>query len=469
MSITRYGLILAALASMSCEALFARGNNPKNCMVNPGICEAMGPGYFCDPMTERCETKGGCTGPVDCMTATAASCNDGQCVPCTADNQCNAWSSSRVLPTPLNFCVSGVCGNCRTNADCMGSPIGGLCDATTHTCRGCEAHSECDSAAAAGDGICRRPGDYPETPATGVETGKCVPSNLIAFATNKGSNCQMNSGNPSTLSNPYCNLTVAAMSGKPYIKVLPANHGPLTLTGANVTLVGPGRDAAQGAVLAGLMVSGGTVSVSDLAIQPGAGVAGVQCRNSGTLYLNYTKVTSDGAIAVDAQQDCSKVFVDRSRLESPANLAISIGELGTLATTYRVVNTLVTNSGGAGALVVNPVRLGSNASSGLFAYNTLSGTVGGVACSKSTQSLADSIFSVALGMAVSGGCGQNRLAIGTAELMAGADPKLTTSAANTTCCIDKGAKPEGSEVLTDYFGTKRPLGGGFDIGFHEVK
>ena len=455
--------------AIGCEAILPSEVNKDNCVLNPGVCDTAG-GQTCDMNLKRCVPRGGtCAGPVDCMMSTSASCSDGQCVPCSADNQCKAWSQARVLATPLDFCVGGTCGNCKTHADCVGSSIGPLCDDKTHLCRGCEAHSECDSAAGAGDGICRRPGDYPETPPVGVETGKCVPSTLIAFATNKSSGCEMMSTNSSTLSRPYCNLTIAAASGKPYIKVLPANHTALSLNGTSVNLVGPGRDAAQGAFLAGLTVTGGTVSVSDLAIQPVVNTVGVSCRGSATVYLNYVKVTSDTALAIDARMDCSKVFVDRTRVEAKDDLAISIGELGTTSATYRIVNTAVVNSGKAGAATLNPIRLGTNANVGLFAFNTLAGTVGGVECSKPIQSLSDSIFSILAGTAVNGSCGKTRLAESGAELMAGTEPMLTTSAANTGCCIDKGVKPANNEVTTDYFGTKRPVGAGFDIGFHEAK
>lgn len=468
----RVRFLAAALAlstSMACEAILPSEVNKDNCVLNPGVCDIAG-GQTCDMNLKRCVPRGGtCAGPVDCMMPTSASCSDGQCVPCSADNQCKAWSQARVLAAPLDFCVGGMCGNCRTSADCAGSSVGLRCDDKTHLCRGCEAHTECDSAAGAGDGICRRPGDYPETPPVGVETGKCVPSNLIAFATNKGSGCEMMSANGSTLSRPYCSLTIAAASGKPYIKVLPANHSALTLSSTTVNLVGPGRDAAQGAILAGLTVNGGTVSVSDLTLQPNMGVVAAQCRANATLYLNYAKVYSNNGFGVDAQQDCAKVFVDRTRIESTGSLAITVGEAGTAATTYRIVNSAVVQSGASDAANRNPVRLGDNASSGVFAYNTLSGTVGGVSCTKTTQSLTDSIISVGSGTPVATSCTQARLAIGTAELMAGTEPMLTTSAANTGCCIDKGVKPVSNEVTTDYFGTKRPVGGGFDIGFHEVK
>ena len=467
----RVRFLAAALAlgtSMGCEAILPSEVNKDNCVLNPGICDIAG-GQTCDMNLKRCVPRGGtCAGPVDCTMATAAACPDRQCVPCSADNQCKAWSQARVLAMPLDFCVGGTCGNCRTNVDCAGSSVGGICDDKTHLCRGCEAHTECDSAAGAGDGICRRPGDYPETPPVGVEAGKCVPSSLIAFATNKGSNCEMMSTNSSTLSRPYCNLTIAAASVKPYIKVLPANYTALTLNGMSVNLVGPGRDAAQGAILAGLAVNGGTVSVSDLIVQASPGVIAAQCRGSASLYLNYTKVSSVNAIGVDAQQDCSRVYIDRTRIESTGTLAITIGEAGTTAASYRIVNTAVVQSGGAGAANVNPVRLGSNANVGIFAFNTLSGTIGGVSCTKGTQSLTDSIISVGSGTPVAT-CMQARLAIGTAELMAGTEPMLTTSAANTACCIDKGVNPSGNLVVTDYFGTKRPVGAGFDIGFHEVQ
>ncbi len=466
----RVRFLAAALAlstSMGCESILPSEVNKDNCVLNPGICDIAG-GQTCDMNLKRCVPRGGsCAGPVDCMMSTAPACSDGQCVPCSADNQCKAWSVARVLAMPLDYCVGGTCGSCKTNADCATSSVGGLCDTTTHQCRGCEANGECDSAPGAGDGICRRPGDYPETPPTGVETGKCVPSNLIAFATNKGSNCEMMSINGSTLSRPYCNLTIAAASGKPYIKVLPANHSALTLNGTSVNLVGPGRDAAQGAILAGLAVTGGTVSVSDLQITPTGGAVGAQCRGSASLYLSNTKVTSSASVAVDASQDCSKIVVDRSRLEATGELAITVGLAGTQTVDFRIVNTAILQSGSLTSQ--EPVRLDAKASmSGIFAFNTLVGAFGGVRCASTTQTITDSIISVSAGMAVRN-CSKQRVSEGAVEFASAVEPKLNQSATNQACCIDKGVNPSGNLVLTDYFGTKRPVGAGFDIGFHEVK
>ena len=54
----------------------------------------------------------------------------------------------------------------------------------------------------------------------------------------------------------------------------------------------------------------------------------------------------------------------------------------------------------------------------------------------------------------------------TAATMAG-DPKLISDPSNL--CIDQGLVDANKTVKDDYFGSARPQGGGYDIGFQEVR
>ena len=47
------------------------------------------------------------------------------------------------------------------------------------------------------------------------------------------------------------------------------------------------------------------------------------------------------------------------------------------------------------------------------------------------------------------------------------DPKVISDPGNV--CIDKGMPDANMTIKDDYYGTKRPLGGGYDIGFQEVR
>ena len=49
------------------------------------------------------------------------------------------------------------------------------------------------------------------------------------------------------------------------------------------------------------------------------------------------------------------------------------------------------------------------------------------------------------------------------------DPKLQATSANRMLCVDQGTKPPGNEIATDFFGNPRPLGKGWDKGFHELE
>lgn len=47
------------------------------------------------------------------------------------------------------------------------------------------------------------------------------------------------------------------------------------------------------------------------------------------------------------------------------------------------------------------------------------------------------------------------------------DPKLIADPSNL--CIDKGMPDANQTIKDDYYGTARPQGNGYDIGFQEVR
>ena len=80
--------------------------------------------------------------------------------------------------------------------------------------------------------------------------GRCVASSSIAYLGNNPSGCETMGANPSSpTKSRTATLTVAMMSGKQYIRVLPSPtpYPALTLATGTVTLIGPGRDASPGA------------------------------------------------------------------------------------------------------------------------------------------------------------------------------------------------------------------------------
>lgn len=468
MSWTRASLFLSVAALLSCDAIYPTESNPKNCLVNPGICD-ISLGQICDTATNECKTAGTCSAIAQCESASAVQCKSGACVPCEADTQCRVWSTERMVSPALNVCVKptgasgGTCGQCGTNADCGADPSKSFCDTTTHTCRGCLQHSECDTTPGDGSGICYRPNDYPAAPANML--GRCAPTGStgsIAYLGNNPAGCEMMGTNPSSVSKPYCNLAVAMASGKQYIKVLPSPtpYPAITLTTQTVTLIGPGRDANPGAAFPSVDLNGtGTLTLADVVVSASTGTA-VQCRGSGNLNVIASNITGP-ANGIDANA-CAVLNVERTRFSTPGRLAIQIGAAS--ATAYRVVNNLIIDSGSPGSM--HPIRLGLNGI-GLFSYNTVTRSSGSVQCLNPFE-LRNSVF-VMNGTPPVGCMVTNSVTDDAVVLGSGNEPKLQPSQAATDQVIDKAEQPAAGEVQTDYFGTPRPKGKGWDKGYHELQ
>lgn len=469
MNLRRIASVLLPLCVISCDALFPHGINPPNCVVNPGICDAS-QGQICNTVSERCETSGVCSAIAQCESPSAVQCKSGACVPCEADVQCQVWSSERTVTPALNFCVKptgasgGTCGQCRASSDCSSDPAKAFCDQSTHVCRGCLQHSECDTTAGDGSGICYRPNDYPAAPANMV--GRCVaagPGGQIAYLGNNPAGCETMATNPSSVSKPYCTLAVAMASGKQYIKVLPSPtpYPAISLTNQTVTLIGPGRDASPGAFFPSVDLNGtGTLTLSDVVVSASAGTAAVQCRGNGNLNLVASNITAT-VPGIDANA-CATLNIERTRMSTPSRLAIQAGGAGT--TTYRITNSLVIDSGGP--VSMHPIRLNTMAI-GVFAYNTVTRSSGSVQC-LNPYDLQSSVLVLngtpPVGCAVGSSVTDDAVVLG-----GGNEPKLQPSQAATDQVIDKGEQPAAGEVLTDYFGTPRPKGTGWDKGYHELQ
>lgn len=465
MSRNRVSLLVAAFALISCEALFPHDANPDNCVLNPTLCDGA-KGMVCNATTQSCQMAGACSAIAQCESASAVDCKAGQCVACAVDTQCIVWSTDRQVSPARRYCAiptgasGGTCGECKSNANCASDPAGTFCDATTLKCRGCLVHSECDSAMNAGDGICRRPGD-PST--VGGTVGQCLNASTIAYLGNSPVGCVM-SGTTSSPAAPYCNLAAAMGSGKAVIKVLPSStpYPAIALTNQSVTLIGPGRDANPGASFPSVDLNGtGTLTLSDVTVSASGGTAAVQCRGRGSMNIIASSIS--GSVTGIAADDCATLTVERSRISTPARLAVQVG--GTGATTYRIVNSVIVDSG-SGSLM-NPIRLGISAS-GEFNYNTVTRSVGSVLCLNG-QELKNSILVNNGGILPSGCTAGSSVTDDAVTLDTGPEPKLQSSQAARDKCIDKGMTPPQGEVQTDYFGKQRPLGKGWDKGYHELE
>ena len=166
---------------------------------------------------------------------------------------------SQVNQMAKTLCLGGTCVECRATADCMNNTQGNtICDTSDHTCKGCTINSDCP-----GSQLCKLDPSMLAAGETSANLGQCVKATDVAVVDNLSANCDSGGAG----GKPYCQITQALATGKPYITVhgnggTTANlYQPVTVSGKQVVIIGPGRDVSpfntQQAVIDGVMVSGG--------------------------------------------------------------------------------------------------------------------------------------------------------------------------------------------------------------------
>src|SRR5262245_61931811 len=133
MSMRQILALVGLVLFCSCESILPRVDNANDCVLNESLCPEQE--LICDSVTRVCHRgDGSCDTAVDCLMADRAQSTSGQCIPCSADNQCVAWSTQRNQTPPLNFCGSGRCQECTRNFDCkdISRPT---CDVAQGRCR----------------------------------------------------------------------------------------------------------------------------------------------------------------------------------------------------------------------------------------------------------------------------------------------------------------------------------------------
>jgi hypothetical protein len=174
--------------------------------------------------------------------------------------------------------------------------------------------------------------------------------------------------------------------------------------------------------------------------------------------------TSGGGIYAN---QCTKVSVEKTRISDIFGNGIFI----TGGSGHRIINNDIINGARNSANLMEQygIRLSGNAS-GLFAFNTIVNNLQGVQCDSSVAITDSIITSNGADPQVAGNCQTLRIIIDKTKVVLDAvSYRLTSDPLNDTCCINKGMPDTNMTIKDDYFGTKRPLGGGYDIGFHEAR
>jgi hypothetical protein len=278
---------------------------------------------------------------------------------------------------------------------------------------------------------------------------------------------------------PCGTITAAATKGKQYIKVQTDLMEAVTLTGANVTILGePGtsiRRATQGPVLT---LSGtSNITIRDLAIRDGLGTTGhgilVGTGEPVNLTLDGVYVvgnTGTGIIAQGASLTMSRSVVS-------GNIAGG----GNLATTFNITNSLFVANGSAGSTIgglqLTPVGTVS------FKFNTVANntsatTIRGINCVLAVTA-ANTIISA---NEVSSACAFEFSLFDPAASVTGTnragEPRFKNTLSSnplapdyfriqsTSAAVDNGDPT--STMSTDIDGDARPNGNAPDIGADEL-
>lgn len=450
-----------------------------NCNKNSAICASLGTNFFCNKAQGCCEEMklGRCNVTPDCDMNDKPVCDTANniCVACSStnmalgDQQCGTWSSARVDPLNRSLCISGLCAECRTSNDCKRTGKT-FCDQTDNICKGCTMHSQC----LPGSGICKLDSSLLATGDQLTNIGECVNTNDVVYVDRGYVNCSTGDG---TSAKPFCELNQAVATGKSYIN-LKGNGTAMVNTYQSVTVdsgklvavFGPGRDvpAAQQALISGVTVSGGArITINGVTVTHNTGQPAVQCNGSASLYVQSAQITnaflSGGGIYAN---QCTRVVVEKSRINNIAGNGIFI----TGGSGHRVVNNAIVDStrNSANTMETYGLRISGNAD-GLFAFNTIANNLQGVQCDSSVAVTDSIIVSNGGGAQVGGNCQTPRTVVDASKVSLDASFFLTTNSLNDSCCVDKGLPDANMTIKDDYSSTKRPLGGGYDIGFHEAR
>jgi hypothetical protein len=264
--------------------------NPNRCCNDEADCMAKG-----IPVGSRCEQglvcRGNqciaqpCSGSGECDAA-APYCIEGLCAEtCAEDVQCPGFGQDATE----RFCV-GQCSMCRDSMDCpLASPV---CEGGA--CRGCNADTDCASAA------CDR------------DSAECIPEGSILYVTSNGSTSDCTRRNPCSLAHAFTLVDSMRIA----IKLGSGGHtvGNGLVGSKTATIYGPGIVVGDG-----IATDGATVRIRDVTWNGGIGcINSAPNLPSNTLDVRRTTMTDDYTII----DECDATF-----RESTLRAALAPGQL----------------------------------------------------------------------------------------------------------------------------------------------
>lgn len=378
---------------------------------------------------------------------------------CTSNDQCDT------AKPVCDIAGSQTCVQCTAAqpAACSGSmPVCG----TDHSCRACQAHAECPSAACLPDGACAAETSvaYVAANGSGTTCSKAAPCGTLAagLATNR---------------------SVVKISG------LVKDTQTTTIDGKALTILAdPGAilDRDGDGVILEVRNTNADVKIYDLQISGasgGVGDVGISIPSGGMPKLALTKVKVSSNIGGGISAASGMLTIAQSTVSGNAGGGISIS-----GAQFDITNTFVVKNGSAtsalgGALFSQITTPGTHR----FEFNTVSqnqastGITPGVLCSVISMPLTFSssiVYGNSTGMQVEGSnCSWTysdigpMTAAGTGNI--GSDPMFVGAAQDNFHVMasspTKSAAVPGATLANDVDGDVRPQGAARDIGADEIK
>jgi hypothetical protein len=351
------------------------------CLLALSACEKTNPAYCdrdnecvtgrCDPVTHACTEPGDMSVvggedmsdsdmPSICNPACSGktpACENGMCVSCATTAIPEATCAA--IDTMRAHCMltgpdTGSCVNCRDSADCP-DPLKRHCDATTYTCRGCIADSECASL------VCDM------TPGSAT-LGRCVPANSV-FYVNGNAGCN-DSNDATTPAMAVCKISVgvakAIGAGGTVVRIANISGGMTYNTenleiDKNITLVGETGTTIRpaGTDNPALNIKGnGVVVLRNLILRDGAGNKGdgIKCESGNPrVTVLQCVITDNNRFGIDGNS-CTHVTVDRTWIGPYPPLATGANDAGGIRVTenFRITNSVIVKNNGRGVFVESP-------------------------------------------------------------------------------------------------------------------
>lgn len=471
----RLGWFVIICAWIGCDALpFEAGYlttklNPKYCDQEVNPCQA---GEVCNFQTNACQQSTGTCSPdtgIGCTQDTAPVCSgDSRCIGCdtmnaaTGDGQCQKWASDQ--KNQKKICLAGVCKECRTNSDCK-EPGKAFCDQLRNTCVGCTDDVQCPVS-----NFCKKDDSSLATNDSTSNIGDCVAPDAVAYVNKTNGSCSDTAMDAGGATKPFCQISKAIlMSGKSYIRVQGGIEYESIVVDQSkrVVIYGPGKTMSS--VLSARVTAGARLTLQDIAVSaaimsPSTGAL-IQC-DMAYLTVRRSLLTGRGASqgGILANQ-CPRVIVERTKFDQINGNGLFIAG----GSAHFVVNNAIIRSGSPFLSMADRfgLRIGQGVTGSTFAFNTLIQNQAGVFCETTATGITDSIVQDNAGMQQIMGCTiiTNVVTSGAViDMTSGNDPMITMETANV---VNKATT--NPMVKEDYFGTPRPMGGAYDIGFHEYK